>query len=209
MASAKLTPLGIAVLELLHEKPMHPYEMAQLMRERYVDTRVNVKAGSLYHTVERLQRNGFIEVVDTRRDGRRPERTVYGMTQAGLDEFSRRGRELLGDVVEEFPVYLSGLAVIDELGKEASLVELEHRITRLRAAVAADQAVLDHLGNEEVPTVYWLDWRYKCDHRKFELEWTERLFDDLRSGRIPFQDHHHQRHLSLITREDDDERKTS
>ena len=42
MASAKLTPLGIAVLELLHEKPMHPYEMAQLMRERYVDTRVNV-----------------------------------------------------------------------------------------------------------------------------------------------------------------------
>ena len=60
MAAAKLTPLGIAVLELLHEKPMHPYEMATLMRERYVDTRVNVKAGSLYHTVERLHRNGFI-----------------------------------------------------------------------------------------------------------------------------------------------------
>src|SRR5947208_14048596 len=102
MAAAKLTPLGIAVLELLHEKPMHPYEMAQLMRERYVNTRVNVKAGSLYHTVERLQRSGFIEVVDTQRDGRRPERTVYGMTQTGVDEVNQRGRELRGDPVKEY-----------------------------------------------------------------------------------------------------------
>lgn len=209
MASVKLTPLGIAVLELLHEKPMHPYEMAQLMRERYVDTRVNVKAGSLYHTVERLQRNGFIEVVDTQRDGRRPERTVYGMTQAGLDEFNQRGRELLGDLTKEYPTYLSGLAVIDELGREASLLELEHRVTRLRAGVAADQAVLDHLAGDGTPEIYWLDWRYQCDHRKFELEWTERLLDDLRSGRIPFQDSHEAPHLTLITREEDDERKTS
>ena len=208
MAAAKLTPLGIAVLELLHEKPMHPYEMATLMRERYVDTRVNVKAGSLYHTVERLHRGGFIEVVDTLRDGRRPERTVYGMTQAGLDEFDRRGRELLGDVATEFPAYLSGLAVIDELGREATLNELETRLMRLRAAVASDRAVLQHLTEDKTPEIYWLDWRYSCDHRLFELEWTERLIDDLRSGRIPFQDHQPPK-LTLITEEDDDERKTS
>jgi DNA-binding PadR family transcriptional regulator len=208
MASAKLTPLGIAVLELLHEKPMHPYEMAQLMRERYVSTRVNVKAGSLYHTVERLHRDDLIEIVDTQRDGRRPERTVYGMTQVGLDAFNQRGRELLGDLVEEFPAYLSGLAVIDELGRETSLIELEHRVTRLRAAVAADQAVLQRLAEDATPPIYWLDWRYKCDQRKFELDWTERLLDELRSGRIPFQDCEEPK-LTLITREDDDERKTS
>ncbi|MFB9689786.1 helix-turn-helix transcriptional regulator [Amycolatopsis plumensis] len=208
MASPKLTPLGIAVLELLHEGPMHPYEMAQLMRERYVHMRVNVKAGSLYHTVERLLRDGLIEVVDTQRDGRRPERTVYGMTQTGLDEFTQRARELLGDLATEFPAYLSGLGVIDELGREASLIELEHRITRLRAAVAGDEAVLQRLAEDETPPIYWLDWRYQCDHRKFELEWTERLHDDLRSGRIAFKDNG-QPKLTLITREDDDERKTS
>ncbi|HET6704354.1 PadR family transcriptional regulator [Amycolatopsis sp.] len=208
MASPKLTTLGIAVLELLHEKPMHPYEMAALMRERYVDIRVNVKAGSLYHTVERLHRHGLIEVVDTQRDGRRPERTVYGMTQTGLDEFNQRGRELLGDLATEFPAYLSGLAVIDELGREASLNELEARIMRLRAAVAADEAVRQRLTEDKTPEIYWLDWRYQCDHRKFELEWTERLLDDLRSGRVPFVDDG-QPKLTLITREDDDERKTS
>jgi DNA-binding PadR family transcriptional regulator len=208
MASAKLTPLGLAVLELLHEKPMHPYEMAQLMRERYVSTRVNVKAGSLYHTVERLQRDNYIQVVDTQRDGRRPERTVYGMTQTGLDVFNQRGRELLGDLAQEFPAYLSGLAVIDELGRETSLIELETRLVHLRAAVAADDAVVRSLIADKTPEIYWLDWRYSCDHRKFELEWTERLHEDLRSGRIPFQECDPP-HLTLITREDDDERKTS
>jgi DNA-binding PadR family transcriptional regulator len=158
--------------------------------------------------VERLLRDGLIEVVDTQRDGRRPERTVYGMTQTGLDEFTQRGRELLGDLATEFPAYLSGLGVIDELGREASLIELEHRITRLRAAVAGDEAVLQRLAEDETPPIYWLDWRYQCDHRKFELEWTERLLDDLRSGRIPFHDDG-QPKLTLITREDDDERKTS
>lgn len=205
MASAKLTPLGIAVLELLHEKPMHPYEMAQLMRERHVDTRVNVKAGSLYHTVERLQENGYIEVVDTQRDGRRPERTVYGMTQAGQDAFTTRGRELLGDLAKEYPAYLSGLAVIDELGLEASVTELEHRIMQLRAAVAADQVTLQQLAEAQTPEIYWLDWRYTCDRRVWELEWTERLIEELRSGRVPFQDH---TPLKLV-KEAGDERKTS
>lgn len=206
MAAAKLTPLGIAVLELLHERPMHPYEMAQLMRERYVDTRVKLRAGSLYHTVERLRELGHVEVVDTRRDGRRPERTVYAMTAAGRDAFEQRGRELLGDVVQEFPAYLSGLAVVDELGRDIALLELEHRVLRLRAAVASDRTVLDGLRAEGTPEVYWLDWRYATAQRAFELAWTEQLVDDLRTGRIPFQDC--KPALDLIVRENH-ERQTS
>ncbi|MEU4804018.1 helix-turn-helix transcriptional regulator [Actinosynnema sp. NPDC023587] len=206
MSTAKLTPLGIAVLELLHERPMHPYEMAQLMRERFVDVRVKVRAGSLYHTVERLQRDGHIEVVDTRRDGRRPERTVYGMTPAGRDAFEQRGRELLGDVVPEYPAYLSGLAVVDELGRDIALLELEHRVLKLRAATAADQTVLSGLRQDGTPEVYWLDWRYATARRAFELAWTERLIDDLRTGRVPFQEH--QPTLSLVVKENH-ERKTN
>ncbi|MGW4483635.1 PadR family transcriptional regulator [Amycolatopsis sp. NPDC004368] len=206
MVAAKLTTLGVAVLELLHEKPMHPYEMAQLMRERYVDLRVKLKAGSLYHTVERLQNNGFIEIVDTQRDGRRPERTVYAMTAAGKDVFVQRARELLGDVAQEYPEFLSGLAVIDDLGRDISMTELEHRITLLRAKVASDQTVLKGLRDGGLPEIYWLDFRYAAAHRAFELEWCDRLYTDLSSGRIRFQDE--KPTLSLITKEDH-ERKTS
>ncbi|MEC3978117.1 PadR family transcriptional regulator [Amycolatopsis sp. H20-H5] len=200
MATAKLTPLGLAVLELLNERPMHPYEMAQLMRERHVDVRVKVKAGSLYHTVERLQSNGFLEVVETQRDGRRPERTVYGMTAAGRDAFMERGRELLGDLAEEHPAYLSGLAVIDDIGRQPALSELERRLTRLRSAIAADAVVLDQLKHDGTPEIYWLDWRYVSEQRLFELSWTERLLADLRSGRIVFPQE--KPRLNLITKDE-------
>ncbi|WP_328606431.1 PadR family transcriptional regulator [Amycolatopsis sp. NBC_00345] len=206
MAAAKLTPMGVAVLELLHEKPMHPYEMAQLMRERYVDNRVKLKAGSLYHTVERLQQNGFVEVVNTQRDGRRPERTVYAMTTPGKDAFQQRAREMLGDVVQEYPQFLSGLGVIDDLGADIALAELEHRVTRLRAGVASDQVVLKRIQDDGTPEIYWLDFRYLAAQRAFELEWAEQLLADLSSGRIPFQDTTNT--LSLVTKESH-ERKTS
>jgi DNA-binding PadR family transcriptional regulator len=186
MAAARLTTLGIAVLELLHEKPMHPYEMAQLMRERHIDTRVKVKAGSLYHTVERLLDNGFVEVVDTQRDGRRPERTVYGMTATGRDAFVERARNMIGIPAEEYPEYLSGLAVIDELGPEIAPDQLRHRILRLEAAAASDEVVVDRLLKMDLPEIYWLDWRYATARRAFELEWTKKVLADLETGRIHF-----------------------
>jgi DNA-binding PadR family transcriptional regulator len=198
MATAKLTTLGIAVLELLHEKPMHPYEMAQLMRERYVVTRVKVKAGSLYHTVERLLGNGFIEIVDTQRDGRRPERTVYGMTEAGRDAFAERAQTMLGTPAEEYPEYLSGLAVINKLGPEIALAQLRHRALRLEAAAASDQVVVRKLREMQLPEVYWLDWRYASARRAFELEWTKKLLEELESGKLPFIDKNAGPHLNLV-----------
>jgi DNA-binding PadR family transcriptional regulator len=186
MPAAKLTTLAIAVLELLHERPMHPYEMSQLMRERHVDTRVKLKAGSLYHTVERLLGNGFIEIVDTQRDGRRPERTVYGMTDAGRDAFVARAEGMLGSPAEEYPEYLSGLAVLDELGPETALGQLRRRVFVLEAAAASDNAVVDKLHGMELPEIYWLDWRYSTARRAFELEWTKKLLEELESGAIPF-----------------------
>ncbi|MFC9254045.1 PadR family transcriptional regulator [Amycolatopsis thailandensis] len=207
--AAKLTPLAMAVLELLHERPMHPYEMAQLMKERYVSTRVKVKAGSLYHTVDRLVQNGFIEVVETQRDGRRPERTVYAMTDTGRDEFVVRAQHMLSTPAEEYPEYLSALAVIDELGPEMSITQLKHRVLRLQASAAADKVVLESVVNEQrLPEIYWLDWSYASARRAFELEWTRKLIEDLESGRIRFQGHCTPQ-LNLVTEEDSDERKTS
>src|SRR5487761_1129824 len=70
------TPLALTVLSLLGERPMHPYEMQQLIRERHLDFAIKLKGGSIYDTVERLAAAGLVEVKETSRTGRRPERTV-------------------------------------------------------------------------------------------------------------------------------------
>ena len=57
--------LSLAVLELLAEAPMHPYEMKQKMHERGHERAIPLKAASIYDTVERLFKAGFIATTKT------------------------------------------------------------------------------------------------------------------------------------------------
>src|ERR1700716_3424767 len=90
------TPLALAVMNLLMERPMHPYEMKTKMKERGPAQGIKLKGGSIYDTVERLEEGGFIQAQATSREGRRPERTVYAITEAGRDEIMAWLRGLLG-----------------------------------------------------------------------------------------------------------------
>lgn len=81
----RLTPMGVMVLALLREADMHPYEMVRLLRVRHDDRLITITNGTLYHTVARLQRAGLLDEVGTDRDGNRPERTTYTLTDAGRD----------------------------------------------------------------------------------------------------------------------------
>ncbi|HZR99577.1 MAG TPA: PadR family transcriptional regulator, partial [Chloroflexota bacterium] len=69
-------PLALAVLALLLERSMHPYELAATLRQRGKSASIKLNYGSLYTAVAALQRAGFIEPRGTVRAGRRPERTV-------------------------------------------------------------------------------------------------------------------------------------
>ena len=81
----QLTPMGVMVLALLREGDMHPYEMVRLMRARRDDRLLTITNGTLYHTVARLQRAGLLDEVGVDREGNRPERTTYTLTDAGRD----------------------------------------------------------------------------------------------------------------------------
>src|SRR5258708_24569518 len=73
-------PLALAVLACLHERPMHPYEMASTMRERGKEQSIKLNYGSLYTVVDNLAKHGLIEAQEARREGRRPERTGYPLS---------------------------------------------------------------------------------------------------------------------------------
>ena len=112
--------LALAVLGLLQERPMHPYEMASTLRERHKDSSFKVNSGSLYDTVEALARHGWIEPVETARDGRRPERTVYARTEAGDGEFVRWIDELIRTPVLEYPKFLAAVSYLGALGPDGA-----------------------------------------------------------------------------------------
>ena len=65
MSNDEVNPYGLwelAVLSLLRETALHPYEIQRLLKERKKDDVLVLKRGSLYHAIKRLLDAGLIEV---------------------------------------------------------------------------------------------------------------------------------------------------
>src|ERR1700683_4591701 len=95
-------PLALAVLVTLYERPMHPYEVAQTLRTRAKQESVRLNYGSLYAVVESLEKRGLIRARETIREGNRPERTVYEITDGGARELVDWLTELVAVPVKEY-----------------------------------------------------------------------------------------------------------
>src|SRR5262249_14100579 len=130
--------VGLNVLALLHEQPRHPYDMQRTLRERRLDQsfRLGGLPRSLYHAVDRLARRGLIEPAETTREGNRPERTVYRITDEGRDEFDAGLRYLLETPATEHPALAAGLGFAGYMTPARVLDALEGRIVALASEVA-------------------------------------------------------------------------
>ena len=91
---------------------MHPYEVAQTLRTRAKEQSVRLNYGSLYAVVESLEKKGFIKATGTVREGKRPQRTVYEITDEGSLEMTDWLTELIGTPNKEYPAFMAGLSFI-------------------------------------------------------------------------------------------------
>ena len=184
------TPLALAALNLLNERPMHPYEMQQTIHERGLDFALKLRSGSLYHTVERLVDAGLIEPVDTRREGRRPERTVYAVTERGRDEFLAWLRELLAEPRRDYPPVAAALAFLPHVCPDDAVRLLTHRALVLEAEIAAADLTMHGLHDREgLARLHMLEVDYVLDLRQAELDWVRQLIRQIKDGSLDGIDH--------------------
>jgi len=185
--------LGLAVLGLLLEQPMHPYEMAATLREREKDASFKVKTGSLYDVVESLVRAGWIAEHSTERAGRRPERTVYAHTELGRKEFMSWLDELVRTPVKEYPSFLAAVSYLGALGPERAVQALGERIARLDEQVdQARQAQADVLG-QHTPRLFVIELEYALTMAEAERDWARQIVGEIQNGTLTWPE--------LITRE--------
>ncbi|TMQ88545.1 PadR family transcriptional regulator [Actinomadura soli] len=196
--SRPLTPLALTVLRMLCDGPMHPYEMQQRIRDHAYDQAVKITHGALYHSVERLAGGGLIEPLETSREGRRPERTVYAVTAAGRDAAHIRLAELLARPAEEFPLYGTALAFINLLPEADVARQLRHRAVALEALLAGHQAAHDALLKTGLERYKLIDQEWLITRVRAELDFTRGLADDLESGRLTWKDDDATRPATLI-----------
>lgn len=181
--------LALAVLSMLMEaeqlqqQALHPYRMQRLIKDRGKDEVVNVgQRASLYRTIERLHRSQLIRVVASNRANKRPERTLYELT----DEGRRVWREWMLDALEtpvrpysEFP---AAIAFIPLLEPDEVLEQLELRQEKLVSELERIRAIVAE--TTEIGRLFALEMECLQATTAAELEWVGSIIGDLRSGSV-------------------------
>jgi DNA-binding PadR family transcriptional regulator len=192
MATKKTTPrrspLGLIVLWQLVDKPMHVYRMQKLFEAQGKDRVVNLRSrASLYQTIERLVRNGLVEVSEIVRSEGYPDRTVYAVTDAGREVAGEWLREMLSSTEDEYPEFIAALSILFGLAPDEAQAELELRAQKLAAALAqTDSALTD--APAELPRLFLLEEEYRKAMLEAELAWIRGVIEDLRAGRLTWSE---------------------
>ncbi len=175
--------MALAVLAVLIHRPMHPYEMAQFMRGWGKDRDMPVKWGSLYSVVDRMVEHGLLEEAGTSREGRRPERTTYRITEAGRAELIDWTRELLSVAEREFPRFRAGLSVMAALPPDEVAALLRRRLAALEAETAELREAI--AASERVPRLFAVETEYDLAMTEAETAWVRSLLGEVETGSFP------------------------
>jgi DNA-binding PadR family transcriptional regulator len=186
--------LDLAILGLLHESPMHGYELRKQLATKLGAFRAAISYGSLYPTLRRLQTDGWITEEPAAACGTDAEvppltsrrgRVVYKITAEGKERF----QALLGEAGPEtyddngFGVHFAFFARTDQ---DTRLRILEGR---RRKVEERREGMRDSLTRAaERVDAYTLELqRHGLDACEREVRWLEELIATERSGRQPGQ----------------------
>ena len=180
--AARRNPLALAVLVLLHEEPMHPYQMSATLKERRKEHSVKINYGSLYAVVESLLNRGLIEVRETVRSGNRPERTIYGITESGRQEMVEWLSRLLSEPVKEFPQFEAALSLMPALPPDEVIDLLERRLAAQQDTLDATRESMGRAIDAGMPRLFAIEHEYELALLAAEVDFLSAFLADLRDG---------------------------
>jgi DNA-binding PadR family transcriptional regulator len=180
-------PLALAVLALLFERPMHPYEMGAILKQRHKEESIKLRYGSLYTVIELLLARGFIAARETARDGRRPERTVYELTPAGRGELHDWMADLIAAPVKEYPQFEAALCLLPVLPPDEALALLRQRLHVIGQSVAALSGQLEGIGMPDFPPLFLIETEYRLAQLKADQAFVAGLISRIESGWGPIE----------------------
>jgi DNA-binding PadR family transcriptional regulator len=175
--------IELAVLGLLHEGPMHGYQLRKRLNLMLGWGRV-LSYGSLYPTLKTLLRAGFLEEMPgeaTAMTGR--PRIVYRVTESGHREFERLMSEV-GPTAWEDDNFDIRFAFFGRTDMEIRLrvlegrrTRLQERLTRIQDDLEATQAEVDRYADELQ--------RHGVESVEREVRWLSDLINKEHQGRAP------------------------
>jgi DNA-binding PadR family transcriptional regulator len=184
VSAARLSnPLALAVLTLLDERPMHPYEMSTTLRERHKEESIKLNYGSLYSVVASLEKYGLISVQETVREGNRPERTIYTITEAGQVKMTDWLSELISSPGREFTGFEAALSLMGALPPDEVIRLLDIRLNSLQAKHHSAEAVLAAIP-ADFPRIFLIEGEFQLSLLAAEIAFVRKLLHELKTDQL-------------------------
>ena len=177
-------PLGLAVMAVLFERPSHPYDIHRTLRERGKDQVVDFKPAAVYRMVDRLVAAGLVEEASTGREGKRPERTVYRLTEEGGGVVQEWAQEMLARPSNDYPTFAAAISFLPIVLPDAARAVLEMRATLLDAEVARLRSLLESARRSAFPRLFMLEDELRLAAMEAESQWVKGLVEELAVGRL-------------------------
>ncbi len=161
----------LLLLGLLRRRDMHGYQLHEFI-ERFMQTCVDLKKPTAYYLLDKLAQAGYVAQSEER-EGNRPPRRVYTLTEAGEQYFQTLLAQNLADYLPARFAGSVGLAFLDvlEAGNAAAL--LRQRRTVLANHLAQAQSAPPHGGS------FQLVLEHQIVHLQSELTWLDVVINRL------------------------------
>jgi DNA-binding PadR family transcriptional regulator len=178
----KAASLELAVLGLLHESPLHGYELRKRLNLLLGWGRL-LSYGSLYPALKRLLRAGWITEVAAAAPVSRRQRIVYQITPAGRQFFGEQITDT-GPAAWEDDTFNMRFAFFSRTDADVRLRILEGRLSRLQERLDRVRHAIRSQGDDRYLSELR---RHSIESVEREVKWLTDLINAERAGDPPIQ----------------------
>lgn len=170
-----MTNVRLVLLGILSRHPMHGYEIKHIIEDHMGDW-TDIKFGSIYFALSKLAEDGSIEIAEETREGNRPSRTVYRITEKGGQEYLRLLRELWSGTDDiQYPIDI-GVFFMKSIPKTEIEEYLAKRIERMQQQLDYLQKHRsEHEQNPHIPPQAMAVIGHAKLHMEAELKWLQEM----------------------------------
>lgn len=161
--------------------PQHGYQIKKIIAEQLSDF-TKIKLPTIYYHLEKMEKEGFL-LTSSEKSGARPEKTVYSLTEKGIEVFQKKLVNLLKfDYSSMFPT--DGVFFFSEYLKPCMITKsLKDYIEKLNKTINYIKVHRDETIQfvpEDMRVMVNIIFNHHIEHYQAELVWAEKSLNLLK-----------------------------
>lgn len=172
-----ISRIDLMILGFLLERPMHGYEINQILSSDEMQSWVNLGRTTTYYSLAKLKKEGLVEEIVERQEDK-PEKNVYHVTEKGREEFFNALSQMLASTERLYFDYNVGLFFVNRLVRDKASEALKARLQFLEGWLIELKESM-----EEEKQLLPMTWKAVTEHTQVlvqrEVEWLGKFIEEV------------------------------